>query len=54
MLQRDQRLAYLAGQRCSGVVVAEAELDDMAGAVAAPDASPLAAIVLQLIATSSP
>lgn len=49
MLQRDQRMAYLANQTCSnvGVIVSEVELDDMAGEVAAPDASPLATILFQ-------
>lgn len=46
MLQGEQGAANLAGHSClSTIRVAEVELEDMAGEVAAPDTSPMAAAV---------
>jgi len=58
MLQSKQGTTYLANQGCGVTVdvvvgVAEPKLDDMAGTVAAPDASPPAAVLL-VVATVSP
>jgi len=57
MFQIKQRRTYLADQACEIlllVVVAEKKLEDMAGPVAAPDASPPAAVLLVEAASSLP